>query len=142
VALFADHHVCCVPPAQAAEVIVGEKGRVTGMVAGQNVVVRGKVSGVVCGKTVALQASSHVDGDIHHMSFAITSQGPILPGTISTARAKCGKPTCRCRQDPKFLHGPYYRWTGWINDKPTTKTVSQEIARECHQAPWTQDQKK
>ena len=33
---------------QAVEVIVGERGKVTGMVAGQQVVVRGKVSGVVC----------------------------------------------------------------------------------------------
>jgi hypothetical protein len=39
----------------AAEVIVGEKGQVTGMVAGRQVVVRGKVSGVICGQTVALQ---------------------------------------------------------------------------------------
>src|SRR5262245_16891936 len=56
---------------QGAEVIVGEKGKVTGMVAAHNVIVRGNVSGVVCGKTVALQASSHVDGDVHHMSLAI-----------------------------------------------------------------------
>ena len=33
---------------QAAEVIVGEKGQVTGMVSGSQVVVRGKVSGVIC----------------------------------------------------------------------------------------------
>jgi cytoskeletal protein CcmA (bactofilin family) len=64
---------------QAAEVIVGELGKVTGMVAGQQVVVRGKVFGVVCGKTVALQASSQVDGDIHHMSFAI-EQGAHFEG--------------------------------------------------------------
>jgi cytoskeletal protein CcmA (bactofilin family) len=64
---------------QAAEVIVGEKGRVTGMVAGRQVVVRGTVSGVVCGQTVALQASSKVDGDIHHMSFAI-EQGAHFEG--------------------------------------------------------------
>src|SRR5215470_12034442 len=38
---------------QAAEVIIGEKGKVTGMVAGRQVVVRGKVSGVVLGQTVA-----------------------------------------------------------------------------------------
>src|SRR5436853_2072279 len=49
---------------QAAEVVVGEHGKVTGMVSGQQVTVRGKVSGVVCGKTVTLQSSSHVDGDI------------------------------------------------------------------------------
>ncbi len=64
---------------QAAEVIVGERGKVTGMVAGRQVVVRGTVSGVVCGQTVALQASSKVDGDIHHMSFAI-EQGAHFEG--------------------------------------------------------------
>ena len=63
--------------------------------------------------------------------ITITAPGPILPGAISTARAKCGKATCRCREDPRYLHGPYYRWTGWINGKATTKTVSEEIAREC-----------
>jgi cytoskeletal protein CcmA (bactofilin family) len=41
------------------------------MVAGRQVVVRGKVAGVICAQAVALQASSQVDGDIHHMSFAI-----------------------------------------------------------------------
>jgi len=56
---------------QGAEVIVGEKGQVSGMVAGRQIVVRGTVSGVVCGQTVALQASSQVEGDIHHMSFTI-----------------------------------------------------------------------
>ena len=96
--------------------------------------------------------------------ITITSPGPILPGTISTTHAKCGKPTCRCREDPKDLHGPYYRWTGWINGKATTKTISEEIARECQkrienykelqkkinetvanaldQAPWMPGQKK
>lgn len=64
---------------QAAEVIVGEKGQVTGMVAGQQVVVRGRVSGTICGKTVALQATSNVDGDIHHMSLLI-EQGAMFDG--------------------------------------------------------------
>jgi cytoskeletal protein CcmA (bactofilin family) len=64
---------------QGAEVIVGERGKVTGMIAGQNVIVRGKVSGVVCGRTVALQAASHVEGDVHHMSLAI-EQGAMFEG--------------------------------------------------------------
>ena len=63
--------------------------------------------------------------------ITITSLGPILPGTVSTVHAKCGKPTCRCYYDRNYLHGPYYRWTGSINGKPTTKTISEEIAREC-----------
>jgi cytoskeletal protein CcmA (bactofilin family) len=72
---------------QGTEVIVGEKGKVTGMVAGEQVVVRGKVSGVVCGKTVALQASSQVDGDIHHMSFAI-EQGAQFDGRSRRAKGE------------------------------------------------------
>ena len=64
---------------QASEVIIGDQGKVTGMVAGQQVVVRGKISGVVCAKNVALQASSEVQGDIHHMSFAI-EQGARFEG--------------------------------------------------------------
>jgi cytoskeletal protein CcmA (bactofilin family) len=55
---------------QGAELIVGEKGKVTGMVAAQNVIIRGRVSGVVRGKTVALQATARVEGDVHHMSLA------------------------------------------------------------------------
>jgi cytoskeletal protein CcmA (bactofilin family) len=64
---------------QGAEVIVGEKGKVTGMVAGQNVIVRGTVSGVVCGRAVGLQASSHVEGDVHHMSLVV-EQGAMFEG--------------------------------------------------------------
>jgi cytoskeletal protein CcmA (bactofilin family) len=64
---------------QAVEVVVGERGKVTGMVAGQQVVVRGKVSAVVCAKNVALQSSSEVQGDVHHMSFAI-EQGAVFEG--------------------------------------------------------------
>jgi cytoskeletal protein CcmA (bactofilin family) len=72
---------------QAAEVIVGEKGKVTGMVAGRQIVVRGRVSGVVCGQTVALQASSQVEGDIHHMSFLI-EQGALFEGRSRRAKSE------------------------------------------------------
>ena len=49
------------------------------MVAAQYIVIRGRVSGVICGKMVALQATSHVEGDIHHMSLAI-EQGAVFEG--------------------------------------------------------------
>ena len=77
--------------------------------------------------------------------------------------AKCGQKNCRCRKDPKALHGPYFRWTGRINGKITTKTITKELARECQRriknynqlrrkieelikeasdsAPWTQSDK-
>jgi len=74
---------------QASEVIIGDQGKVTGMVAGQQVVVRGKIFGVVCAKNVALQASSEVQGDIHHMSFAI-EQGARFEGRSRRAADESG----------------------------------------------------
>jgi hypothetical protein len=54
----------------------------------------GKVSGVVCRQTVALQASSHVDGDVHHCRLR-SRWGP-----SSRAASSCeerGRPDCGYR---------------------------------------------
>ena len=45
----------------------------------------------------------------------ITGQGPLLAGSVSTARSTCGKPNCACKAHPPKLHGVYYRWTGFID---------------------------
>lgn len=57
--------------------------------------------------------------------------GLILPGSVSTATPRCGKHTCKCWDDPAHRHGPYYRWTGIIDEKKTTVTLTQEEAKEC-----------
>jgi hypothetical protein len=61
----------------------------------------------------------------------IVAEGPILPGSISTATSQCGKSNCACKASPPKLHGPYYRWTGFIKGKRTTKTISKKLAEEC-----------
>ena len=63
--------------------------------------------------------------------ITIRAQGPILPGSLSTAKGKCGKPNCACKTSPAKLHGTYHRWTGFIAGKRTTKTISKEVAQEC-----------
>ena len=57
------------------------------MVAVRHMLVRGKVSGIVCGRTVARQASSIVDGDLHHMSLLI-EQGAIFEGRSRRAKSE------------------------------------------------------
>jgi cytoskeletal protein CcmA (bactofilin family) len=64
---------------QAAEVIVGELGKVSGLVAGQQVQVNGRVSGAICAKTVTLQAKSEVEGDLHHMALSL-ERGALFEG--------------------------------------------------------------
>lgn len=56
---------------------------------------------------------------------------PLLPGSVSTASSTCGKPNCACKENPPKLHGIYYRWTGTLEGKRTTKTISKETAKEC-----------
>ena len=64
-------------------------------------------------------------------SLALPVKLPLLPGSVSTARSTCGKPQCPCHQDPAKRHGIYYRWTGFLAGKRTTKTLSRTEAREC-----------
>jgi hypothetical protein len=61
----------------------------------------------------------------------INFTGPIISGSVSIAKGQCGKRKCSCKARLPRLHGPYYRWTGFINGKRTTKTISEDIALEC-----------
>jgi hypothetical protein len=63
--------------------------------------------------------------------ITIQARGPILPGSLSTAKSQCGKPNCACKTSLSKLHGIYHRWTGFIAGKRTTKTISKEVAEEC-----------
>jgi cytoskeletal protein CcmA (bactofilin family) len=62
-----------------SHIVVGERARIDGGVVGDEVVIRGQVNGSVRGRKVMLQASSHVEGDVHHQSFAI-EQGAFFEG--------------------------------------------------------------
>lgn len=65
------------------------------------------------------------------MKLTLNIKGPILPGSISTAKSRCGKQRCVCKSKQPKLHGTYYRWTGAIEGRRTTKTISMAVAREC-----------
>ena len=66
-------------------------------------------------------------------TFTLHIALPLLPGSLSTARSTCGKPNCACKAKLPKLHGPYYRWTGFLDGKRTTKTLTPEQARQCRQ---------
>jgi len=68
----------------ATEVIVGEQGKVTGTVVAERVIVRGTLAGEIRGVTVALQASSQVKGEIHHVSLVV-EQGAEFDGRCRRA---------------------------------------------------------
>jgi hypothetical protein len=47
--------------------------------------------------------------------------GFVLRGTLASYYTTCGKPSCRCQQDPADRHGPYFQWTTKVDGK--TRTV-------------------
>lgn len=63
------------------EVIIGQKGQVTGVVSGQSVVVHGAVAGTVKGVNVVLSSSAKVDGDVLHHQLSV-EQGAHLDGRV------------------------------------------------------------
>jgi hypothetical protein len=72
-----------------------------------------------------------VNKSLNPKTVTIEVSLPLLPGSISTARSTCGKPQCACHADPDKRHGLYYRWTGVLKGKRTTKTLSREEALAC-----------
>jgi cytoskeletal protein CcmA (bactofilin family) len=63
-----------------SSLLIGDKSKVTGGVAAEDVVVRGHIVGSIRGLRITLQAQSQVEGDIFHQSLAI-EQGAYFEGT-------------------------------------------------------------
>ena len=45
-------------------------------------------------------------------------------GTLHMRMKVCGKPGCRCAQDPQARHGPYYEWGHMIGGKLVHRMVT------------------
>jgi hypothetical protein len=54
----------------------------------------------------------------------LAAAGFALPGTLTIRAYACGKPGCRCHQDPPRLHGPYAEWTRKIAGKTVTRRLT------------------
>jgi hypothetical protein len=52
----------------------------------------------------------------------------LCSGTLLRRTKVCGKPGCRCAQDPSARHGPYYEWGHLKEGKLVHRVVSPEQA--------------
>jgi cytoskeletal protein CcmA (bactofilin family) len=64
---------------RCGSLLLGDKSKVTGGVAAEDVVVRGHLVGSIRGLRITLQTQSHVEGDIFHQSLAM-EQGAYFEG--------------------------------------------------------------
>lgn len=53
----------------------------------------------------------------------------LCSGTLLERMKVCGKPNCRCAQEPAARHGPYFEWGHMKDGKLVHRQVSAEQAR-------------
>jgi hypothetical protein len=53
----------------------------------------------------------------------------VVSGTLHHRTKVCGKPTCRCANDPAARHGPYYEWGRMRHGKLVQSTVTPAQAK-------------
>lgn len=60
----------------------------------------------------------------------IAAMGLVAQGTLSKRMKICGRPNCRCAEDPQARHGPYYEWTRREKGRYVNTLISEDQARE------------
>lgn len=58
----------------------------------------------------------------------------LCTGTLIERMKICGKPGCRCAQDPQARHGPYYEWGHMKGGRLVHRMVTREQAALLRQA--------
>lgn len=58
----------------------------------------------------------------------------ICSGTLMERTKLCGKPGCRCNEDPAHRHGPYYEWNRLENGRLRHRVVSPAEAKRIRRA--------
>jgi hypothetical protein len=53
---------------------------------------------------------------------------PMRRGSVSERTMKCNKPGCRCGEDPKARHGPYFSLTRGVEGQTRSRYLSEEQA--------------
>lgn len=59
----------------------------------------------------------------------VSEIGFIYRGSLQRRFTVCGKPGCRCNDDPSQRHGPYWQWTTKIEGKTVTKRLTPDEAK-------------
>jgi hypothetical protein len=71
---------------------------------------------------------------IARLRDALSGVDYLCSGTLLKRMMRCGKPSCRCHQDPGARHGPYYEWGRMKGGKLVHRYVSPQQAAVLRQA--------
>jgi hypothetical protein len=65
---------------------------------------------------------------IARIQALLSAMDYLCSGTLVRRMMRCGKPNCRCAEDPSARHGPYYEWGHMKGGKLVHRMVSPEQA--------------
>ena len=65
---------------------------------------------------------------IARVQASLNAMDYLCSGTLLRRMKVCGKPGCRCAQDPGARHGPYYEWGHMKGGKLVHRMVTPEQA--------------
>lgn len=74
--------------------------------------------------------AAKVSRPIENIRQQIAAVGLVAQGTVSKRTKVCGRPNCRCAEDPQARHGPYYEWTRREDGRYVHTVVSADQAKE------------
>ena len=55
--------------------------------------------------------------------------GDLRPGSVTSFRRRCGKPTCHCARHESAGHGPNHRWSHYVEGKQVSESLASLGAR-------------
>jgi hypothetical protein len=62
--------------------------------------------------------------DYQALAAELAQIGFILPGSLVSRQTSCGKPGCRCQDDPPQRHGPYWQYSRAIAGKTISRRLT------------------
>ena len=74
------------------------------------------------------QRITHTREKIGRIRQALNEIEYLCSGTLLKRMKVCGKPGCRCAQDPLARHGPYYEWGHMKGGTLVHRTVTPQQA--------------
>ena len=80
------------------------------------------------GKPSASARAKQARERINRIRAAVAAIDYLCSGTLLERLTSCGKPGCRCANDPTARHGPYYDWGHMHGGKLIHRRLSAEQA--------------
>ncbi|HEU4798787.1 MAG TPA: DUF6788 family protein, partial [bacterium] len=73
------------------------------------------------------QSSARYDRLKHELASLTTELGFALPGSVRSRFFECTRRNnCRCHDDPANRHGPYHYWTGKLQGRTMSVSLTDE----------------